>query len=414
MTFHTYKLEHFPFDSESKTYGSASEVSGVISISVTKSIGMQADTFTVSFDDPAGDMFALIGHNDRLKIYGSLDGGASYVQLIDGVIDNRSQRVSTDAGTLSLSGFDLLEKALSGLVRPSGGKRTADNWIKDQILGEINENNLAAQQITWASSNPSLASEFAVELTRGYTPGIELIEELSQPGKTDDRYYIYYLNNDAELIWEPRPSAVSDTFTIGDNVLSTKYEEGTWDVINYIILFAGKSPYGASINQLAYDVTSINDFGWKTKYVAQPTIAERMRTLDRNKQVSLNVSQEGTDFPQSSAYPYKPNWGFEGDEPTVDSDAEYNEEFVTLALSVAEDVASRLLRNNSEKTGRVPRITVEPTLSYSPGDKYNYVNQLVGFTVASPKNDLRLETVGYEFGTSGWDVSINLTQDQKV
>ena len=405
MSFHKYKLEHYSKDSSGSYESTAVELSNIISVSVSLGLGEVADSFSFSMVNSSNSKFEAIKIDDRVVVSGSVDGGSSYTKLIDGMVNGKKVSNSVSNKIITFSGLNRLEKLFNALVATTGEpvQKPASYWIEN-IIDQVNDFNSKGgtnRNILYSSSTiTQLSSSYNVSFSRNYEKAFKLIEELSRPEMTDGKAYIYYLDEDNYFHWEPQPETVGSTLEYGVEVLSDKTEKGMYDVVNYIIMNAGKSPYGASVLQMDYDVESINKYGWKVKLVTQEDIANELYSADRRSKPSF--WSDDNSFPTS--YPYITIWG-----ESTSSDSDYNSKFVDKVLLVAAGRISGLLSKTAGASFR-STVSLSPLLSYTLGDLHQLKIPATGWS--SPYT-LRVNIINYVFNTSGWVVSVKFKEDEE-
>ena len=162
-----------------------------------------------------------------------------------------------------------------------------------------------------------------------------------------------------------------------------------YDIINYIIMNCGKSPYGATILQMDYNVESINKFGWKVKLISRESIANELRQLDQDSNYKPEFWDDGAEFP--NAYPYAPSWA-EG--ATVANDAEYNASFVNVCMEAGLLAIGALLENTTNPTFKTD-LSLEPSFAYLLGDVYDL--KIPDNFWTTPQK-IRVSSINYNFG----------------
>lgn len=416
MVFHSYKIEWYYKASNGSYVTTPIELGDILSINVSSGLGEIADSFSVTINNYDNAQMSRFSIDDRLIIYGTMDG-STYVQLLDGIINDQSNNSTVDSRVVSLTGLNRLEKLFNALVSTTGEdvQQTSSYWIKNIIdqVNEFNDQGGTDRAIKYvyegydqdgdpASPNTITATTNKFRYVKGFEKAFKLIEELSKPDYTEDGAYIYYLDENNYFHFEPKPQTVTDTLTYGEEILNHRTKKGMYNVVNYLVMNCGKSPYGASILQMGYDNESINKNGWKVKLVTRESIANELRSRDMNLMQDKNVFTEDSVFPTS--YPYISVWG-----ESTTSDSDYNSKFVDECLGRGTLEIKALLDQTTGATYKVD-VDLEPNLGYVLGD----LNDLI-----IPDNfwnigyKIRIKTISYNYTTAGWKTSVKLEEDSE-
>ena len=407
MAFHTYKIEHFGKTDTGAYNEVGTELSNILSVSVNLQLGEAADSFNfsiVNYDDNQLNFFKI---DDLVKIYGSLDG-STYVLLLDGIINGKNNTSTIDSKTVAISGLNRLEKLFNALVSTTGEgvQRTASYWIKN-ILEQVNEFNQfgGTDREIFYNDTTIVPTTKLIDYRKGFEKAFKLIEELSQDQYTDDGQYIYYLDTNNYFHWKPKPQTSSGELEYGDEIFTHKTTKGMYDVVNYIIMNCGKSPYGATILQMDYNVESINKFGWKVKLISRESIANELRQRDQDNNYKPEFWDDGAEFP--NAYPYLPVWG-EGS--TVANDGEYNTAFLDVCLQAGKEAIGALLNNTTGATFKI-NTEMEPSFSYVLGEIHSL--KIPDNFWTTPQT-IRLSGINYSFGIGGWTTDLKFKEDTEL
>jgi len=407
MAFHTYKIEHFGKTDTGAYNEVGTELSNILSISLSLKLGESADSFSftiVNYDDNQLNFFKI---DDRVKISGSLDG-STYVLLLDGIINSKQNTSTLDSKTVSISGLNRLEKLFNALVTTTGEgvQKTASYWIKE-IIRQVNEFNVFVgtdREILYDDTTVIPTTKL-IDYRKGFERAFKLIEELSQDQYTDNGQYIYYLDNTNYFHWKPKSQVAQGELEYGDEILTHRTQKGMYDIINYIIMNCGKNPYGSTILQMDYDVVSINKLGWKVKLISRESIANELRQLDQDSNYKPEFWDDGAEFP--NAYPYAPSWA-EG--ATVANDAEYNASFVNVCMEAGLLAIGALLENTTNPTFKTD-LSLEPSFAYLLGDVYDL--KIPDNFWTTPQK-IRVSSINYNFGTGGWKLDLKFKEDAEL
>jgi len=407
MAFHTYKIEKFGKTTDGSYSDEATLVDNIVSASVNLAAGENADGFSFTQFNDGGNDFEDLAIDDRVKIYGSLDG-TTFTLLIDGMVNQKQQSGDTNGDFITITGLNRLEKLFNALVSTTGEsvQHTASYWVKN-LIDQVNEFNKLGgtnREIKY-NSTTIVDTTDTISFVKGFERAFKLIEELSKPEYTGGLNYVYYMDNNNYFYFTPRSDVEAGVLTYGDSVISHRTTKGMFDIVNYIIMNAGKSPYGMSILQFDYNADSIRKFGWKVKLVNEG-ISSAMGTDEIRLMRMRNVYAEDSLFP--NAYDYTTSWG-----TTTSSDSEYNSDYVDEALVRAKDRIRILLNKNGGASYKV-------NLVMMPSFGYGLYNTHTLIIPANGKNTyynwdygvkLRIETVHYSFSEQGWKTDLGMKQD---
>ena len=416
MAFHSYRIDWYNKDSNGAYVTTATELQDILSISVSLGLGEIADSFSLTLNNYDDNQFDRVSIDDRLKIYGTMDG-TTYKLLIDGVVQEKTNTSEIDNKIITITGLNRLEKLFNSLVATTGEnvQQTSSYWVK-HIIDQVNEFNNqggTTREIKYVykglDQNGNAASPNTITTTthkftyiKSFEKAFKLIEELSQPDYTDDGAYIYSLDDNNYFHFEPKPQTITSEIDYGDEIKTHRTKKGMYQVINYIIMNCGKSPYGASILQMDYSDESINKFGWKVKLITRESIANELRDRDINLMKDKNVYSEDSIFPTS--YDYTTVWGV-----TTTSDSNYNSEFVDECLVQGTKEINSLLNQTTGATYKV-NVVADVSFDYVLGDLHKLV---IPDNYWDNGYEIRIKTINYQFGTKGWSTDIKFEEDSE-
>ena len=405
MSFHHYKLYHYGKNTQTGEYlTTPNDIDNVLKISVNLGLGEVADSFSITLNNYDNYQFEKFKVDDKLKIYAKIDGTETL--LLEGLIQEKTNNTTTDNKTVTLTGLNRLEKLFNAMVSTSGESVTkpASYWIKN-IIDQVNNNNSLGgtnREILYNNSTISTTTQKQVYI-RGYEKAFKLIEELSKDEFTGDGQYYYYLDTDNYFHWKKYSDVIEHSINEEDNTVSNRTRRGMFEVVNYIIMNCGKSPYGASILQVDYSVQSINKYGWKVKLVSKESIANELTNKDRN--TKPEYWDDDSNFPNN--YPYYAVWGEE-----TSSDSDYNDKFVEEVQRQGKSAINALL---DKTTGAVNEVQLE---AYNNTSFAYSLGQLTRLTIPSNywsnPEDLRITSITYSFDTKGWITMLKLKEDDEI
>lgn len=398
MAFHSAVVEHYAKKADG-TYPTVATKTfdTVISLGVNFNEGKSADDSNVVIHDYDGNQTKSVEMDDRFLVYANIGAGSSL--LFDGSVQSVRASRTKSGSIVTVNLLNRLEKLFNALIPVSSGvTRTANEWIEDVLLATVNQYN-TNRTITWHPSNPTLSASYKVEYKAGYQPGFQMLNDMSTPEYTDGYNYDYYLDTSNRLVWQRRTSTITSTLSYGTDFFSSNVDQGIWEIINYIILNAGKDPANYSILQLGFDSESIIENGWKMKVVPEMQIAAKQLSFERTQ----NPSSWGDTNKYPTAYPYTTTWG-----TVTTSDATFRSAFRTQVKSLAQNRVSDILRNNKSRTYK-NRVDVVPTMSKTLSSLY-YINNSF-MKAAYSTTGYRIQSISYEYNTDGWSESLQLDED---
>jgi len=208
-------------------------------------------------------------------------GGSTLV--FPGLVNEIIQDTDTRERNIKINLVNKTERLLSYLDAkdyPSGGTiggnpTTASNVIKD-VISRVNDT-LNFKGETNITTNNVTATPFTFNFGYGYNykSAFDIVKELSADEYTNDGQYIYYIDEDNDLHFKPRPGITGTTPSL-DEYDFTKFRAtyGVFDVINAVIINAGKTVAGITILNYALNILSIAEIGFRWKYLVVTEIAK--------------------------------------------------------------------------------------------------------------------------------------------
>jgi len=419
MAFHGYRIELYNKNYDGSYKSTGINLSELVNINVNYAMGESADGFSFTYVNYNDLLFDQVKVDDRIKIYGTLDG-INYVLLMNGIINEKTNNSTFDNKLITITGLNLLEKMFNSLVSTTGESvpKPSSYWIAN-IVDQVNQFNSLGKTnrkiyytTTDSSTDPNdpngtiyakatvKQTTAKISFTRSLEKAFKLIEELSNDEFTKDGQYYYYLDEFNYLHYTNKPTTVTSNINWGDEIISHRSKKGMYDVVNYIIMNCGKSPYGSNILNFDYRVQSINKYGWKVKLSSQESISGNMQDNERKK---LNSWDDGESFPNS--YPYVTTWG-----ATANSDNDYNSAFVDEAWRISQAKLAALLDSSVGATYKTD-VEVTSNLGFSIGALHGLGIRDNGWS--SPRN-MRLDSCALNFSSQGWTTNLKFKEDKEV
>ncbi len=407
MAFHSYKIEKFGKTSSGSYITTAVLLDNVLSVNVNLASGEKADGFSFNLFNDGGNDFEDISIDDRVKIYGSLDG-VSFSLLLDGIVNKKQQKGSVSGSYITISGLNRLEKLFNSMASTTGEsiRHTASYWVKN-IIDQVNEFNKlgGSDREIFYNNTTIVATSETISFVKDYERSFKLIEELSKPENTGGINYVYYMDSNNYFYFVPRSDSENGVLTYGTDIISHTTNKGMFDIVNYIIMNGGKSPYQMNILQFDYNADSISKFGWKVKLVNEG-ISSALGTDEIRLMRMRNVYSEDSFFP--SSYPFVTSWGV-----SVDSDKEYNDAYVDQVL-ISAKTRIRILLNSNGGASYKASFSMLPSFGYGLYNTHTIVipfngkNSLYNWSVGVK---LRIVSINYSFSESGWRTDLSFEQD---
>lgn len=418
---------------DTSTLLAAEDITHLTKIQTVVKLGKTADSFTLNiFDMEGGEdnyWYSRIESGDLINIYSSTDGGVTETQEINGVVKQKTKRKSPDSMSVTVTGLNRLESLLGLITTVAsriGQRKPADYWIR-LILREVNtQNNYAIYTggvepsgvtilrpekyiyggllTEWdaVSNDKRTDLNISTEFYRGDQIAFELIESLSSKELSGDNhlYYIDANNYFRWVIYDPTTSG-----TLPSNYQDAKYDKNEYDLINYLVMSAGKNLYkNATIKSFKYDLLSATENGIKAKAVYLEGTNEIVLNELRLKLKSDGYFTE-SDFPFSSTYPFTPPATWD-DTTAVTTDAELNAAFVTEVVRRIDNYALDYLE-----------LKTKPTIKHGfvvPDGENQQTNYVIGGLYTDPftGKDLRVTTRTKTFTPQdGWITDIIAEED---
>ena len=332
MVYYYSKLELYKRagDKEGDWETTASTYTNFFGKNIKKSMGTKKDTFKFNLLNNY-NKFTTSGltfeKGDRVKIYQAKNTTTITPSdlLIDGVIKSVRSENSTNK-VLTIEGASRTEQFLEALTFVTDSSELTPPEILEKALSFHNNNNKNFI-ITWSSSNPTTKSDGSAFPTyfveKFYSPMNLLYEKYSSNEYTKDGNYYYYINDDNELIWRKKTKD-SPTTLEESSCESIKVIDNNDQVINSLIIFCGRSPYGKPIRTYKFDYSSRAKNGAKWKYITKTnTLASDLMKAEKEANPS-SFDDSGDRFPNS--YPYTTKWGV-----TCNSDDDYEKAIIDEA-----------------------------------------------------------------------------------
>lgn len=349
--------------------GSETNIENAYAIKVSFGIEAIKDTFSFTVIDSTNENNFLL--NGTVKIYLYYEGGSETL-VMDGLITDVSNKVGEKANKVTVKGNNRLEILLNHQVRADYTSSSA-SAILQLVIQAANDGQPSDRQITWYTGNSSTSK--VVDYYSEYRPAFQHIEQLSSDSYTGDGTYIYYLEHDSNVfVWKARPTESVGSINYGEQTISLTRTDNPDDVVNFMIVNAGKDLNDSSIHTYAINPSSVGLLGWRTKYEIRNEYADFLK----------NVRPDLTD----------------------------NSEFREVVKELARQNTERILDELSEGTDKVT-LMVEGSTAWTAGELYQIKLPHSGWDDDN-QIFLRLEEVEHNMTKKGWWTNLSLVEDVAI
>ena len=354
----------------------------VVDLTVAKGVGGIKDSFSFNMQD-ASRFFSpvkRIVNDDLIKIWIQRDGSTfsdDYL-FITGIINAINFSETTSEESITISGYDFSEVMFDFQIPPRYMNKTAPEIIR-AILEEdpLKGRGITAGTIQEVKND---GSEFPIKNLAGtYTYVFELMEQLSGPDYTDDGQYYWYIDTDKKLHWKGKSTDTEDINIDAEemDINSIKVSHKKADVKNFVVYNCGIDLEGNAVESVDYDEVSIAKVGFKYYYAVQETVKlfdellrneiEGYRTRGSlsttwgsdivNTTTGAWVSQQTFPTPNNSPLSGGNTYTWltkkleeNGTQTTLtsESNSEFNDHAVELALQMGENVSQSIISFNSK------------------------------------------------------------------
>ena len=314
------------------TYASTASVTvtdGIV-FDTDKSITASTDSFSFRVNNCKKGGNGVYTHQEDIKVddrvivyitsYEDITtANKSSYRRYDGVVTEINYTMDNKGGMLLVKGESRLNRLLNftfpAQYKPATDFTSTADVIIRNLLQTVNEENInyqigGATDAEWtALGNDEITADATnrIEFYRNYRPVIELITELSKQATNLEFNAYFYLDVDNNFIWKQK-SKDSDGLALREGYEFTKIKiiEKVWDVVNAIIIDAGKDPSGNSIHAMYYDEGSAAEYGlkWMNTIETEEEIASNLISRCKNDAVTWinNSDVNKQNFPDNAAY----------------------------------------------------------------------------------------------------------------
>lgn len=357
--------------------GSPVTIPEVFAVATNYGIDAIKDTFQFSYIDKENTY--SIDVNGRVKIY-LYYLGETETLVMDGLVTEVINYGQEKRNTFIVKGNNILEILLNHQVRADYVTTSASGIIHNLILS-ANDGQPSDRQITWYTGNDS--TSYLVNYFSTFRPVFQHIESVSTDQYTGNGPYIFYLDSSNNFHWHARPSAIAGTIDYGTGTLSMQRTKNPDDIVNFMIVNAGKDLSGNSIHTYAVNPTSVGQLGWRTAYEVREDYANYGRML----------------YSTSSLY------------LTDGSQVTSNTQFRQFIKESAEVATADLLERQADGRNKM-QIQIPGSNALSIGQQYQITFPHAGWPSTAPYN-LRLTEYSHNFDKGGWITELSLQEDIK-
>lgn len=429
------------------TFLSPIEISDFYNLKVSLSSERSKDTFGFSIlnhKEKIGDAINYSQKNsfskqDKITIYSyykdeflgnGVDGLPDVAHyLISGFISDVSYSTNESTSIFNISGVSLSEGLMNVLVPAV----YIDNNVGNIVIDLVNKANgtmgdfrkITADLATLDGSGnrtgggyiwPSMSDGSAyptITFVKNYSNifnHLSTLASVEYTGDVDIGTYIFYLDNDDELHFEPKKLTIDKNFDEYLDDVSAISKKDTKDgMINVVLFNSGRDPFGNGILTISHNVTSVKKYGAKWKYLTE----DRVSTYIQNEESILSgLIDAETKYPSSYPYTVKQSGSFLGktyiaDTTTVSDNTDYKD-YIRTIVSIEGRARGKTI---VDETG-IPRDEVSWEFdlgnnNYQPNDLWDIQLYSIDFN-----NKLRVYKISHSF-SNGWNTNVILRQDEK-
>lgn len=419
------KLIHYAKDSTGQGWESTyTDLTTYLSTNGTIDIKVQADKFNLEFYTEDSTLPSLIGIDDRIQIFASMD---NYFEIdptdsshfdsynICDVVVNSTTWEETDRGNIfRIEAISASEKLLRTLVPISAVQSQTYPSASDKIqfiLSLANEYNNV--KVYWHPDNDvtTQSTDYFSEMG----PAYEHIMKLSTPEHTGGNYYYFYIRTESDgknyLIWKKRElGAVTGDLIDGQHIMNLKIEKGIWDTVNFVIADCGVDPAGHKIRTYVYDADGMATVGMRAAYHAENYEAFIMK-MEQTGNPSSFPDDRNKSYP--SSYPYTTYLTGE----TINNDEEWIDYIRRTTKNLAKLELRTMLERMGKATYKAECETIVGTKEYVLGSIYRITSEKYGWVQSGSTDNrqhMRLAEINHNIDNTGWNTKLKFEQDWEV
>ncbi|RLC73997.1 MAG: hypothetical protein DRI61_17425 [Chloroflexi bacterium] len=291
--------------------------------------------------------------------------------LINGLIKKVDETTTDKGRTLNISGVSFNEITTNGLSFATETNVDVMQFLSSLInsTGLRNGNfkvtaNLPTTKRDGSSFPKLLGGETIQEFDKSLG---SLLDKYLQDEYTKDGRYIWYVNNDKELVAVPREGGVTTASLIeGEDFKVSNYKTNSDDVRNFIIVKCGLDAKNNPTTANADDPVSRAKLGFKFHFIIDNSITNKLILKERDTNPA--------DFPNGSklpsSFPYTTVWGVTiPDTGDLDDDQDaYNESLRVQAKDDGRKIGLDFIAANSKGFKEIT-ISMPPNVDYDLADK---------------------------------------------
>lgn len=326
--FIQWKIERTPYVGGKYQTGDTEVLTGFFGVSVRVSLGSKKDSFQFNLTNTYNQWSDYFNRSDKITIYRK-QNSTSFTNddiIMVGVVGQILENRNSKQAVLTIKGYNYTEAVLGAIITedPKGaGLRVAE--ALERGIEAINGDSPETFPITWYSGNPTLKKDgitaFPLVDEQWFNiPYIQKIEKYSQNQYTEDGTYMYWVDKDNELHWQPKTLTVDHSFdSTTEYYHMVKPDVDSQDVINYVITQGGSDPRGSPIEEIYVDEASKARYG--PKYYFDDSEGNFAQSVNAQEIFDLGGNEEDVLPSQISgfSYPFTPSWSGS----SVANDGEY-------------------------------------------------------------------------------------------
>lgn len=425
------------------SYGPLTEITGFSDVKIRLSSENSKDVFSFklynrrSVDGTQNfSKFRGVLVKDYIEIYGyyldEFTGTLSDYLLIAGYIDASTYSTTRSGAYYNVSGTnasDTLMNSYAAATFSGTSKDTVPNMIislvarANALAGTVASKRIIAELAVLDENGDRVSGGYIwptrttgegfplVTYLKNYTNLYEHLKSISSTEYTADNVgYVYYLDKDNNLHFEPKRKGISYQIYESDTN-SLKIGTTTDDMVNTILLNCGKDMKGHGILQRDYNSESIDEYGAKWKYQTITKISDGIKNTEKNLPISDNDGNYINDDGYPNAYPWYVSQSGESDGviyyvgKQLDSDTEYESYIRAVIKTQGKKEAKRIVTDNGFPYDKVD-------IELANGSSEYFINDIFITTSDSSSYEkyLRIKEINHSFSDS-WTTSITLVED---
>lgn len=338
MSYVSWKIEHTPFVNNMYDSGSTSEITDFYDPILSVSLGEGRDTFSFKVNNDNGEYDNMFNQSDKFTFYRVVNSSSSTatssdVLMVGGLRDD-SENIEMKDDVIKLDGYNYSETVMGALVFVDIANLTPPQAIEFALDNAAEKNSNFG--VSWSSTNNTAISSLTfptIADERFFNKPLKsLIEKYSQDTETNNGVFYWYVNNENQLIWRQKTSAIAHTFdTSTDDYESYRHKKDTKKVKNFIIIKGGLDPAGRQITTRYINWSSVAKHGNKFHFIISETnAAKNLVDLDIVKSYGTDNTSETYPIEFATASAFTTAWKSKYTYTTSQYNISVNKDYVTI------------------------------------------------------------------------------------